>query len=218
MKYQIMAAVMVVALSAVYAQVPEGGKTALIYKNDACAHCTPYLAELLPSLARMGYDVKVVDFINSKAERANLAALQEKFGVPLQLQGHMVVALEGKYLFEGHVPVDMIEEFMQVASENDTGTVFIQDKMSGADRYVVWKDGEQKTFGITEKYSPADGLRGTASSLQGTSGGAAADARGMAGGTQGWDRLHLDGRLLFPASMALAPLTLVAYYIVKKED
>ncbi|GEM_PF-3523679 len=195
MKYQIIAVMIAIAISSIYAQAPVDAKRVLIYKNDACAHCAPYLGELLPVLEKLGYkDVKIIDFINNKTARADLANLQEKFGVPLQLQGHMVVNVEGKYLFEGHVPVDMIEDFVAGASEKDEGTVFIQDKMSGANQYAVWKDGKQETFDITEKYAGTEGKGG-------------------------WGLLHPgESSLLVPAAIAIAPITLLAYYIVKKED
>ncbi|MBI5225280.1 hypothetical protein HY989_05410 [Candidatus Micrarchaeota archaeon] len=115
-------------------------KTAIIYKNEACGHCTPYLEKLLPLLEQKGYAPIVKDFINSQEARRELSELQQKFNVPLQYQGHMLVYIDGKYLFEGHVPVQVVEKYLSTPIE--IPVILFQDSMGEAKTYFQIKDGK----------------------------------------------------------------------------
>lgn len=87
---------------------------AVIYKNEACGHCGPYLERLLPALKAAGItDVVEKDFVNDVNVRSELAKLQESFNVPLTMQGHMLTIIDGKYLLEGHIPVDKVSSFLK---------------------------------------------------------------------------------------------------------
>ncbi len=121
---------------------------ALIYKNQGCGHCVPYLDELVPMLVKSGYaDMQIKDYMQDNAARAEFYQLQERFGVPLQMQGHMAVLLDGNYLFEGHVPVGLIEEYMK----NPKGPVVVtQDEMEGAKSYFMLMGGKAHECPISQ--------------------------------------------------------------------
>lgn len=134
---------------------PLASASALIYKNQGCGHCGPYVEGLVAMLEKNGYrDYVVKDFMSDSAARTEMVAIQEKFGVPLQMQGHMLVLIDGKYLFEGHVPAQLIESYMK----NPKGTVVVtQDKMSGATDYQMLMDGKIETCDINELIQECDG-------------------------------------------------------------
>lgn len=138
---------------------PVWSASALIYKNQGCGHCGPYVEGLVAMLEKNGYrDYVVKDFMSDSAARAEMVAIQEKFGVPLAMQGHMLVLIDDKYLFEGHVPPQLIESYMK----NPKGTVVVtQDKMSGATDYQMLMNGKIETCDINEPIQECDG-HGTA--------------------------------------------------------
>ena len=114
-------------------------KTAVIYKNEACGHCSPYLDKLLPVLAGFGYAPEIKDFINSPETRSEMAEVQGRFGVPLQYQGHMLTILDGKYLLEGHVPIAAVERLLKTPSEGPV--ILYQDSMGETETFFLIKDG-----------------------------------------------------------------------------
>lgn len=134
---------------------PPASASALIYKNQGCGHCGPYVEGLVAMLEKNGYrDYAVKDFMSDNTARAEMVAIQEKFGVPLQMQGHMLVLIDGKYLFEGHVPAQLIESYLK----NPKGQVVVtQDKMSGATEYQMLMDGKIETCDISEQIQECDG-------------------------------------------------------------
>ncbi|MEK6843096.1 MAG: hypothetical protein AABY04_01280 [Candidatus Micrarchaeota archaeon] len=134
-------------------------KSAIIYKNEACGHCTPYLEKLLPLLEQKGYLPIIKDFINSQEARKELSQLQEKFGVPLQYQGHMLVYIDGNYLFEGHVPTQVVEKY--ISTPSDAPVILYQDSMGEAKTYFLIKDGKATEF-------PADSASKTLSNHLGS--------------------------------------------------
>lgn len=115
-----------------------GASNVLIYKNEACGHCTPYITELRQALAGMGItEVTEKEIINDQATRAELARLQERFSVPFAMQGHMVVDVDDKYLFEGHVPVQLIVNFLKNDASRYEKMVVAQDSMGEASIFFV---------------------------------------------------------------------------------
>lgn len=119
---------MLVVTMALLALSVAEAKSALIYKNEACGHCGPYLAKLVPMLERNGYSVQQKEFINDESARAELALLKERFSVPIQLQGHMSAVIDEKYLLEGHVPLSVVSGLLE--SDAPAGLVVIQDSMN----------------------------------------------------------------------------------------
>ena len=59
-----------------------------------------------------------------------MTALQEHFNVPLTMRGHLLTAIDGKYLFEGHVPVGLVSGFMAGAAQERDSVVVTQDSMA----------------------------------------------------------------------------------------
>ncbi len=125
--------------------------SAVIYKNAGCGHCDMYLNELMPMLQREGYtNVAVKDFISNTTARDEVEAIQERFGVPLSMQGHLLVLIDDKYLFEGHVPTSLMEAYLK----DPKGSIVVtQDKMDGATSYTMLMDGKQHTCPIGQPFA-----------------------------------------------------------------
>lgn len=134
---------------------------AVIYKNEGCGHCVMYLDGLMEMLERNGYDdVVIKDYMSEPAARAEVADIQERFSVPLSMQGHLLVLLDGQYLFEGHVPVQLIEDYIR----NPKGQVVVtQDSMDEASTYQMLMDGKAHTCPIGTPVGECQGSAGSRS-------------------------------------------------------
>lgn len=117
-----------------------------IYKNEGCGHCVMYLDELMGMLERNGYDdVLIKDYMSDDQARKEVVAIQERFSVPLSMQGHLLVLVDDKYLFEGHVPTDLIEGYLK---DPKGSLVVTQDSMDKAASYQMLMDGKAHTCSI----------------------------------------------------------------------
>lgn len=180
-----------------YISNPTGGSV-MIFKSDSCGHCAPYVDELLLSLKSLGYDssqVQVKDFLNDKNNRQELANIQEKFGVPLTMQGHMIVLIDNKYLFEGHVPAELIRSFLQNDAKNYEKIVVTQDSMTQASSYKLLLANRQ--IKECEINTPLVACENNA--VSNPSGDVAFDY----------------GKLVVPALIVLVPLALIAFLMKK---
>jgi cytochrome c biogenesis protein CcdA/glutaredoxin len=84
-------------------------KTAVIYKNEACGHCSMYLMNLKTLLEKHGFSYVEKNMINDPDVRAELDDISK--GIPAELQGHVVTVI-GDLFLEGHVPVGMVEDLI----------------------------------------------------------------------------------------------------------
>ncbi|HIH19902.1 TPA: hypothetical protein HA244_01400 [Candidatus Micrarchaeota archaeon] len=141
------------ALAAVSLAAPVFAGSAVIYKSESCGHCTPYVEKLFPLLEKNGFqNITVKDYINDQQARAEVAKIQADFGVPLEMQGHMLTLLDGKYLFEGHVQFDVVENFLQNERQNFAKLVVTQETMdANSPQYLLLApDGSVKQCSATQ--------------------------------------------------------------------
>ncbi|MEM2138361.1 MAG: DUF411 domain-containing protein [Candidatus Anstonellaceae archaeon] len=143
------------AVLLLFLSAPAFSASVLIYKNGGCGHCGPYVEGLVAMLEKNGRrDYVIKDFMADAAARADMVALQEQFAVPLEMQGHMLTVIDGKYLFEGHVPPALIESYLK----NPKGAVVVtQDKMSGATEYQMLMNGKIEVCPIDQPIENCDG-------------------------------------------------------------
>jgi len=125
----------------------------IIYENEACGHCGPYVSGLKSALMKAGItDITEKFILNDRQAASELEQLQNARSVPLLMRGHFVTSVDGKYLFEGHVPPALIIDFLQNPSQDSL--VVTQDLMStDVKSYYMLMGGEIKTCGISEKFS-----------------------------------------------------------------
>ncbi len=149
----------VLLLAAIGLAAAPAGASAVLYINEFCDHCIPEFPIINDALNATGHGpLEVRTYINNTSARAELRALHERLGVPLDMQGHLVVAVDGRYLFEGHVPGPVIKEFLQKSAPRYSSMVVLQDSMEGTPTaYRIMNDrGEIKECRITETVAGCD--------------------------------------------------------------
>lgn len=124
----------------------------LVYKNDACSHCGPYLQDLFVLLEKNGIagdQVLVKDYLNNADSRREVAELQSRFGVPLDMQGHMVAVLDGIYVLEGHVPLSVIQGYLDAPRPTQPVIVYQDSMQSDVSTYAVLYGGKRQVYSIS---------------------------------------------------------------------
>ncbi|MEM4254758.1 MAG: hypothetical protein QXR53_00315 [Candidatus Norongarragalinales archaeon] len=117
-------------------------QNAVIYKNEACGHCSSYILSLYKFLESAGVkQIEVKDFLGDVQARREVAELQERFAVPFEMQGHLLTIVDGKYLFEGHFPLDVMDKFLREEAQDYSSLVVTQDSMEKVSSYFHLKDG-----------------------------------------------------------------------------
>jgi hypothetical protein len=130
MKHALSAFILSFLLPAFLQAAAPASAQVVVYKSDACSHCTMYLSTLYDALQQAGYaNVVQKDFLNDPQVRVELEQLQEQNGVPLTMRGHMVVSVGGSYLFEGHVPPEKVVSFLQNEAAKTGRILVFQDSM-----------------------------------------------------------------------------------------
>lgn len=131
-------------------------QSAVIYKNEACGHCTAYISTLHDALNSMGVSVETKDFLNDPQARGEVAELQRRFKVPFEMQGHLLTIIDGKYLFEGHFPPELMKKFLTEDAQDYDSLVVTQDSMGQASSYFHLKDGKVLECPINQPISECD--------------------------------------------------------------
>lgn len=170
---------------AVFAQ-PAQAMDVTIYKTASCGHCIPYIAGVKEMFAS---DFGVTDVVEKNAlatqeGRVELANLQESANVPLRMQGHLVVSVDnGKYLFEGHVPVAKMRDFLKSsASKYDKIVVTLETMTDDPLPYTIFANGVQKACTAQQLIEECDKSQPSAPNAQGGPASAAAIETGLYGG------------------------------------
>ena len=94
----------------------------VIFKNEICEHCALYtheLKEYLEGKGVQGANIEEYNLINNPEARAALAEFNEEYGVPIDMQGHLTVILNDRFVIEGNVPIDMIDEVLNHYPDGD---------------------------------------------------------------------------------------------------
>lgn len=136
----------------------------VVYKNEACGHCNMYLMNFRSFMNNRGvYDIEEKQLINNMKVREELTKLNKERDIPLEMQGHMVIVI-GNMVLEGHVPLDMLEEFMgKYPDGNYPKAVIYQDLMmdkSKLENYNAMFLGNVKEYSIdTPIQSALDDLK-----------------------------------------------------------
>ena len=140
----------VLFVAAPLASAQPQGSSAVIYYNEACGMCSDYLSLVTGHLHDLGIDdVMVKDYVNVKDYRKELLAINDENNIPPSLQGHLVTIVDGKYFFEGHVPMGLIDEAFSL----DRKILIYQDEMGEAKTYEAWLfRGDAKEYPIDQGF------------------------------------------------------------------
>lgn len=119
-------------------------QTAVIYENESCGHCGPYVDRLNEFLKSKGFEITEKNFVNDFEARVEVVQVHQKNNVPIELQGHMVTVLNDSLILEGHVPIEKIDEvFTKYPLRNFPPMVIFQDSMSETpEPYTLMVDGK----------------------------------------------------------------------------
>ena len=117
-----------------------------VFYNSPCRDCVKYVQEtLLPVLAEFGItEIKQLDFVNERANRAELNRRSRELGVPVELQAHLAAFIGDEIVLEGHVPEEFIRELLRLREEGPPyeRIVIYQDKMpemgQTVTHYKIW--------------------------------------------------------------------------------
>lgn len=133
----------------------------LVYKNDACSHCGPYLKDFFALMEKNGVapdQIMVKDYLNNAETRREVAELQARFGVPLDMQGHMLAVLDGVYVLEGHVPLSVVQKYLDSPSRPNQPVVVYQDSMQpDVKTYAVLYDGKRQIYSLDGQIAAPEG-------------------------------------------------------------
>ena len=123
---------------------------AVIYKNEACGHCSMYLFNLNQFLQEKGItNIQERNLINDESARIELSNLNKEKNIPPELQGHMVVVLNKDLILEGHVPIKVLEELFNTYNGNFPEIILYQDSMDeGISSYKIMNDNKIKECSI----------------------------------------------------------------------
>lgn len=88
-------------------------RSVTIYFNGGCSSCIQYAERLEHALRSVGImDIAKRDYYTNRTELSVLASLRERLGVPQELAGSVTTIVDGRYVFEGFFPVDIIVSFI----------------------------------------------------------------------------------------------------------
>ena len=147
--------ILLLILPAVYAS------DAVIYKNEACGHCSMYLFNLNQFLQKNGItDIQEKNLINDESTRIELSNLNKERNIPPELQGHMVVVLNKNLILEGHVPIKVLEELFKTYNGNFPEIILYQDSMDeGVSSYKIMNDNKIKECSIDKPITECTELK-----------------------------------------------------------
>lgn len=134
-------ALLIAALGSAVTVMPVGASTrqAVIYYNEACDECLQYVkGELLGLLAENEIQVTTKDYINQPENRRELNDLNDRLGVPLDLQSHLATYIdEGQIILMGEPPESVVRALVARAP-GAIPRLLIYSEEGGDGRYQAW--------------------------------------------------------------------------------
>lgn len=111
---------------------------AVIYYNQACDECVTYIeGELDELLASNGLAIVRKDYINQRENRTELNDLNDRLGVPLDLQSHLATFIDsGRIILQGEPPRDVVEALLR--TKNLPERILIYSDEGGDGSYKAW--------------------------------------------------------------------------------
>lgn len=117
----------------------------IIYKNEACGHCSVYLNTLKEILSEKSIEFEEKNILSDKKALEELNQFTKGREIPFELQGHMVIIFNNLVL-EGHVPFPVIEELFQKYPKYDFPKLLVyQDSMEDlVTDYTIFDENKNK--------------------------------------------------------------------------
>lgn len=123
----------------VTARADERGPQAVVYYNEACDECVVYVqGELADIMAAYQIPLEKKDYINLRENRRELNELNERLGVPLDLQSHLATYVAGgRLILQGEPPRPVIESLL-AADTVLPERLLVYSEEGEDDDYKVW--------------------------------------------------------------------------------
>ncbi len=136
--------ILLLILSALFVSVAspalaqEGERQAVVYFNEACDECAAYVnGELAEIMDAQQITLIQKDYINQRENRAGLNALNERLGVPLDLQSHLATFVDdGRIILQGEPPRAVVEALLAAQAVLPERILVYREE--GADSYQAW--------------------------------------------------------------------------------
>ena len=111
---------------------------AVIYYNQACDECVTYIeGELDELLVSNSLAIVRKDYINQRENRKELNDLNDRLGVPLDLQSHLATYIDnGRIILQGEPPRDVVEVLLRTKDLPER--ILIYSDEGGDGSYKAW--------------------------------------------------------------------------------
>ncbi len=119
------------------AQSPE--RQAVVYYNEACDECVTYVeGELADVMAAHQIQLVRKDYINQRENRRELNELNDRLGVPLDLQSHLATYVDdGRIILQGEPPRPVVEALL-AADASLPERILVYGDEGEEESYKVW--------------------------------------------------------------------------------
>ena len=110
-----------------------GSHSAVIYFNESCPTCLEYVERVERAFRAVGIvEIRKWDYHDNATAYMALSAVRERMSVPGEFFLSVTTVVDGKYVFEGYFPVEVMTSFIVSGS--------------GLDRLVVAQGWKQDTY------------------------------------------------------------------------
>ncbi len=126
----------------------EAERQSVVYYNEACDECRVYVeGELAEIMAAYQIQLLKKDYINRRENRKELNELNERLGVPLDLQSHLVTFVDdGRIILQGEPPRTVVEALLAPTALLPE-RILVYSEEGKRDRYKIWAfAGPVKTY------------------------------------------------------------------------
>ncbi|MFV1948890.1 MAG: cytochrome c biogenesis CcdA family protein [Anaerolineales bacterium] len=117
------------------------GRQAVVYFNEACDECLEYVnGELAEIMTANQISLFEKDYINQRENRAELNALNDQLGIPLDLQSHIATYIDdGRIVLQGEPPRAVVNDLLSpTVSLPEHILVYKEEGLGETDNYQVW--------------------------------------------------------------------------------
>lgn len=127
-----------------------GGSQAVVYYNEACDECAIYIkGELAEIMDAHQIPLLKKDYINQRENRRELNELNERLGIPLELQSHLATYIDdGRIILQGEPPRAVVEALLAPGAQLPERILVYGEEGEGSE-YKVWAfAGPIKSYAI----------------------------------------------------------------------
>jgi len=130
----------------------ESRNSLVVYKSPTCGCCRKWIDHI----QEVGFETDIVN-------KSNLSGIKKQYGIAKNAQSCHTAIYQDRYVFEGHIPANMIQQFIDNPPSGAKGLVVPgmpvgspgMESGSRFQPYKVWllkENGEYSEYGKIESY------------------------------------------------------------------